>query len=276
MSQPDAKLQCSSPGEENSPHSAAPLNVDTSAISVFEVVFRHACPASEVTSELASKRQGFGLAWLLFDFIKKGRCRIPIPSLDLSGFSLSAGKLDLLLRSVPSALVETLRCGPYVCKNAALPVLLSFLQRIREEGNEGTRGNSLRSLNLAQCDSDEASVAIVQSLPRSVESLDLSGNRLRGASMETLCSASQTGGLPTLLPTLLHLDLSDNPLGPSGVTTVAQSLSSPLSPSAVIPLQSLKLARTRAKAKGVEALGKALQTRKLLSLQTLDLEGNEG
>uniref|UniRef100_A0A0G4HBI8 Uncharacterized protein n=1 Tax=Chromera velia CCMP2878 TaxID=1169474 RepID=A0A0G4HBI8_9ALVE len=41
-----------------------------------------------------------------------------------------------------------------------------------------------------------------------------------------------------------------------------------------LPLQSLKLARTKATAEGVEALGEAVKAKKLTSLQTLDLEGN--
>uniref|UniRef100_A0A0G4HN01 Uncharacterized protein n=1 Tax=Chromera velia CCMP2878 TaxID=1169474 RepID=A0A0G4HN01_9ALVE len=86
--------------------------------------------------------------------------------------------------------------------------------------------------------------------------------------MEALGSVLSSGGLPHLL----SLDLSDNPLGPSGVRAFAKCLSSPAQ---TLPLQSLKLARTKAKAEGVEALAEALKAKKTTSLQTLDLGGNE-
>uniref|UniRef100_A0A0G4HN65 Uncharacterized protein n=1 Tax=Chromera velia CCMP2878 TaxID=1169474 RepID=A0A0G4HN65_9ALVE len=77
------------------------------------VLFDHGCPTAEAISEMASSRSGYGLAWLLLQFIKKGRCKLPFESLDLSDFSLSARKLKLLLTSIPSGpgIIETLTCG---------------------------------------------------------------------------------------------------------------------------------------------------------------------
>uniref|UniRef100_A0A0G4H4B7 Uncharacterized protein n=1 Tax=Chromera velia CCMP2878 TaxID=1169474 RepID=A0A0G4H4B7_9ALVE len=233
-------------------------------------LFEHARPTAEQMSQLASDRNGFGLALVLLGFIRTGRTLLPLASLDLSGFSLGARKLKLLLSSLPSGpgVVETLRCGPHVCKDARLPALLDFLQRVRAGGVGGAPSISLKTLNLSKCDLAQAAVAIFHQLPRSLEHLDLSGNRLRTTSMESLASVFSFGWLEHLL----SLDLSDNPLGPSGLKAFARGLSlSPQSP----PLQSLKLARTKAKAEGVEALAKALKAKKTTSLQTLDLAENE-
>uniref|UniRef100_A0A0G4HQR0 Uncharacterized protein n=1 Tax=Chromera velia CCMP2878 TaxID=1169474 RepID=A0A0G4HQR0_9ALVE len=118
------------------------------------------------------------------------------------------------------------------------------------------------------CDLSDTASGIFDLLPSSLEHVDLSGNRLRCQCMEAVSSALSSGGLPKLL----SLDLSDNPLRPSGVRALAKCLSSSKVP---LPLQSLKLARTKAKAEGVETLAEALKAKKTTSLQTLDLAENE-
>eukprot|EP00820_Chromera_velia_P005093 Cvel_17995.t1-p1 / transcript=Cvel_17995.t1 / gene=Cvel_17995 / organism=Chromera_velia_CCMP2878 / gene_product=hypothetical protein / transcript_product=hypothetical protein / location=Cvel_scaffold1466:44463-46166(+) / protein_length=292 / sequence_SO=supercontig / SO=protein_coding / is_pseudo=false len=187
-----------------------------------------------------------------------------------AGFSLSARKLKLLLTSFPSGpgVLETLRCGPHVLKDACLPVLLDFFLRLKAGGKGGVPLICLKTLDLAKCDLGERMNPIFPLLPPSLEHLNLSGNRLRSVSMEGLGSAFVFGWLPSLL----SLDLSDNPLGRSGLKAFARGLSS--SPQS-LPLQSLRLARTKGKAEGVEALAEALKAKKTTSLQTLDLEGNE-
>uniref|UniRef100_A0A0G4HZS5 PPPDE domain-containing protein n=1 Tax=Chromera velia CCMP2878 TaxID=1169474 RepID=A0A0G4HZS5_9ALVE len=164
-------------------------------------------------SELAFDKSGFGSAWLLLDFIKKGRLQLPLQSLDLS--------------------------GPHVCKDACLPVLLGFLQQLKGEAPL----ICLKTLNLAS-------------------------NHLCIGSVQNLGSVLASGSLPNLL----SLDLSENPLSLSGFRALAKGLSS--SPQS-LPLQSLKLSRTKAKAEGVEALAEALKAKKTTSLQTLDLADNE-
>uniref|UniRef100_A0A0G4G0L5 Uncharacterized protein n=1 Tax=Chromera velia CCMP2878 TaxID=1169474 RepID=A0A0G4G0L5_9ALVE len=229
-----------------------------------------AAVAKAEISELASDRKGFGLALVLLGFIRTGRALLPLTSLDLSGFSLDSRKLKHLLSSLPSGpgFVETLRCGPRVCKDSCLPVFLDFLCRLKAGGTGAAPCISLKTLNLAKCDLGEAAVGIFLMLPQCLEHLILSENRLRSVSMEGLASVLSFGWLPHLL----SLDLSDNPLGPSGLKALAKGLlSSPLS----LPLQSLKLARTKAKAEGMQALADALKIKKTTSLQTLDLEGNE-
>jgi len=186
-----------------------------------------------------------------------------LESFDLLGFSLSARHLNLLLSSLPAGpgVVETLRCGPHVCKEGHLSVLLSFL-RLKHGGEGRMPFTSLKTLCLANCDLSEEAVAIFHQLPASLEHLNLSGNRLRSASMEGLCLVLSFGWLPALL----SLDVSNNPLGPSGVRALAKGLSSSPQP---LPLQSLKLARTKAKAEGIEALCNALKAKKTTALQTL-------
>uniref|UniRef100_A0A0G4IEA1 Uncharacterized protein n=1 Tax=Chromera velia CCMP2878 TaxID=1169474 RepID=A0A0G4IEA1_9ALVE len=248
--------------------------IDTVICSLIE----HARPTAQEISELASDKEGFGLALVLLRFVRTGRSLLPLASLDLSGirtclnagFSLSARKLKLLLSSLPSGpgVVETLRCGPHVCKGACLPVLLDFLLRLKAGGMGGVPSICLKTLNLAKCDLGERINPFFHLLPGSLEHLDLSGNRLRSVSMESLGSVFSFGWLPSLL----SLDLSDNPLGPSGLRAFARGLSwSPQS----LPLQCLKLVRTKAKAEGVEALAEALKAKKTTSLQTLDLAENE-
>uniref|UniRef100_A0A0G4FYV3 Uncharacterized protein n=1 Tax=Chromera velia CCMP2878 TaxID=1169474 RepID=A0A0G4FYV3_9ALVE len=260
---------------QNSPPAADNLQMTgTTSLHMTDNVLcsliEHARPTAEEISELASGRKGFGLALILLGFIRTGRSLLPLATLDLSGFALSARKLKLLLSSLPSGpgVVETLRCGPHVCKDACLPVLLDFLHRLKAGGARGAPFISLKTLNLAKCDLGATINPIFPLLPPSLEHLDLSGGRLRRVSVEGLASVFSFGWLPNLL----SLDLSDNPLGPSGLRALVKALSScPQS----LSLQSLKLARTKAKAEGVEALAEALKAKKTTSLQTLDLAENE-
>uniref|UniRef100_A0A0G4IFW2 tRNA (guanine(46)-N(7))-methyltransferase n=1 Tax=Chromera velia CCMP2878 TaxID=1169474 RepID=A0A0G4IFW2_9ALVE len=268
MSQAFCRSQNSPPAEEDLCRSGTVSlqRIDTVICSLIE----HARPTAQEISELASDKEGFGLALVLLRFVRTGRSLLPLASLDLSGFSLSARKLKLLLSSLPSGpgIVETLRCGPHVCKDGCLPVLLDFLLRLKAGVTVGVSSICLKTLNLAKCDLGERINPFFHLLPGSLEHLDLSGNRLRSVSMEGLGSVFSFGWLPCLL----SLDLSDNPLGPSGLRAFARGLSS--SPQS-LPLQSLKLARTKAEAAGMEELADALKAKKTTSLQTLDLAENE-
>uniref|UniRef100_A0A0G4HVW5 Uncharacterized protein n=1 Tax=Chromera velia CCMP2878 TaxID=1169474 RepID=A0A0G4HVW5_9ALVE len=238
--------------------------------SALSAVFGHARPTSEAISELASNREGFGLAWLLLQFINTGDCLLPLDSLDLSGFSLGSGKLDLLLSSLPSrpGVVESLACGPHVCKSACRSVLFGFLLRRSASLMEGSPSARLKSLNLSKCELYDTGGGIIQLFPPSLEHLDLSGNWLRNTSMTILSDALVLDRLPILL----SLNLSDNPLGLSGIRELARGLSSR---TRTLPLQSLKLARTRIRAEGVGALMEALKAKKTIALHTLDLAENE-
>uniref|UniRef100_A0A0G4H4B4 Uncharacterized protein n=1 Tax=Chromera velia CCMP2878 TaxID=1169474 RepID=A0A0G4H4B4_9ALVE len=152
------------------------------------------------------------------------------------------------------------------CLQECLPARAPRLPPGTQSG--GDTSIFLKTLQLAKCDLGGAAVVIFHHLPRSLEHLELSGNRLRRASTESLGTSLSFGWLPNLL----SLDLTDNPLGPSGLKAFARGLSS--SPQS-LPLQSLKLARTKIKAEGVEALAEALKAKKTTSLQTLDLAENE-
>uniref|UniRef100_A0A0G4FGE1 EF-hand domain-containing protein n=1 Tax=Chromera velia CCMP2878 TaxID=1169474 RepID=A0A0G4FGE1_9ALVE len=151
--------------------------------------------------------------------------RPPPPAVSPSHFSLGARKLKVLLSSLPS--------GP----------------------------SSLQTLT-CECDLDDSSI-FFQSLPPSLEFLDLRENRLRRPSMESFSFVLAARWLPTLL----SVDLSDNPLGPFGVRALAKGLCA--------PLQSLRLGRTDARKEGAEALAEVLKAKKVSSLQTLDLAENE-
>uniref|UniRef100_A0A0G4HLH7 Uncharacterized protein n=1 Tax=Chromera velia CCMP2878 TaxID=1169474 RepID=A0A0G4HLH7_9ALVE len=236
-------------------------------------IFGHAQPNSALICELASRKDTFGLAWVILTYIKTNRSRFPFPTLDLSNFSMGAGKLGLLVASLPSGpeTLETLRCGYRVCYGPRLSVLLRFLQRLRVGGQLhgcGGSGSSLKHLVLAECNLNPSEAgAILYSLPPSVQTLDLSCNKLSMSSMETLSDFLS----PRWLPGLLHLDVSDNRLGPLGVAALARGLGGSHEG---LPLETLRLRYTNAAGGGVKALGEALKAKKTLSLRHLDLESN--
>uniref|UniRef100_A0A0K6S732 Uncharacterized protein n=1 Tax=Chromera velia CCMP2878 TaxID=1169474 RepID=A0A0K6S732_9ALVE len=226
MSQPATRIhrEASEQAEGlQAPDPSGDQNALTEAVLV--AAFGHTDPNAQEISALVTHKGGMGLAWVLLQFIRTGRCCLSLDNLDLSDFSLGAGKLEAVFSALPTgpSHVETLKCD---------------------------------------CDLEDASL-LFPSLPRSLETLELRGNRFRIASMETLSSVLEARWLPFLV----SLDLSDNPLGPLGVRALAKGLAA--------PLQVLKLARTGVKEKGVEALAEVLKGKKVTSLLTLDLAGNK-
>uniref|UniRef100_A0A0G4I274 Uncharacterized protein n=1 Tax=Chromera velia CCMP2878 TaxID=1169474 RepID=A0A0G4I274_9ALVE len=205
--------------------------------SVLSTIFSHAEPPAEVISGLVSHKESFGTGWLVLQFIKQMGVGLPLEKLDLT--------------------------GPHVCKGPRLIMLNRFLQSLRVGvGGFGKRvPASLKTLNLSKCDlSDSAGMNLLHSLPPSLEHLDLSENRLRLLSMEAL----KTAFIDDTLSKLLYLDVSKNPLGPSGVATLARGLSG--SRGALL-LQTLKLKRTGTKNEGVKALSEPSKEGKTPSLQ---------
>uniref|UniRef100_A0A0G4IE98 Uncharacterized protein n=1 Tax=Chromera velia CCMP2878 TaxID=1169474 RepID=A0A0G4IE98_9ALVE len=196
----------------------------------------------QALSELACNKEGYGLAWVLLEFMKQGRCQLHFESLDLSDEWKEGSLLAFFSPRLELYCSSSYVC-PHVCKNTCLPVLLDLLLRLKAALEEGGPSMGLKTLNLAS-------------------------NRLHCPSMEVLGSLLSSCSLPSLL----SLDLSDNPLGPSGVKALVKGLSSSADPP---PLQTLKLARTKAKAEGMEALVVTLKAKKTTSLQTLDLAKNE-
>uniref|UniRef100_A0A0G4FN25 Uncharacterized protein n=1 Tax=Chromera velia CCMP2878 TaxID=1169474 RepID=A0A0G4FN25_9ALVE len=116
-------------------------------------VLTHGNPSPEVLSELLAHREGFGLAWVLLQFVRLKRSRVAVTTLDLSKFSLGGGKLNLILSALPEGpeSVETLKGGSHVCTEPRLTSLCRFLQNLRRtEGGGGVAvGGSLRTLVLA-------------------------------------------------------------------------------------------------------------------------------
>uniref|UniRef100_A0A0G4HA90 Uncharacterized protein n=1 Tax=Chromera velia CCMP2878 TaxID=1169474 RepID=A0A0G4HA90_9ALVE len=210
--------------------------------SALSAILSHTSAPAELISELTSQKAGFGTGWLVLQFIKQKHIRLSVSSVDLSEFSLDAGKLGLLLSSLPAGpdFLEGLKGGASVCYGRSLFVLDRFLRR-------GAVSASLKNLDLSN---------------QSVK------NRLRSLTMKALRSAFGEGTLSKLL----GLDVSNNPLGPSGVPTLARGLSAS---EQALPLQSLKLSKTAAKAEGVKALSAPLKEGKAPSLQVLDLGGND-
>uniref|UniRef100_A0A0G4I0K2 Uncharacterized protein n=1 Tax=Chromera velia CCMP2878 TaxID=1169474 RepID=A0A0G4I0K2_9ALVE len=262
MSQPAARNHGFAPGAELRPHGAGDQIVQP-VDAALSAAFGHTLPTAEHISALCSKREGFGLGCVLLHFMRTRRSCLPLGALDLSEFSLGARKLKFLLSSLSSgpSPLETLTCGPGVCTPSSLPVLAAFLKRGAGGGGGGSV-TCLKTIIAHNCCLND-SVLFFQSLPPSLESLDLRENRLHSPSMESLGSVLSARWIPTLL----SLDLSDNPLGPFGVRALAKGLCA--------PLQSLRLASTDARKEGVEALAEVLKANKVSSLQTLDLAENE-
>uniref|UniRef100_A0A0G4FP79 Uncharacterized protein n=1 Tax=Chromera velia CCMP2878 TaxID=1169474 RepID=A0A0G4FP79_9ALVE len=260
MSQPATRIhrEASEQAEGlQAPDPSGDQNALTEAVLV--AAFGHTDPNAQEISALVTHKGGMGLAWVLLQFIRTGRCCLSLDNLDLSDFSLGAGKLEAVFSALPTgpSHVETLKCG--VCTATTLPVFAAALKK----GGAGEGAlTKLKTLIAADCDLEDASL-LFPSLPRSLETLELRGNRFRIASMETLSSVLEARWLPFLV----SLDLSDNPLGPLGVRALAKGLAA--------PLQVLKLARTGVKEKGVEALAEVLKGKKVTSLLTLDLAGNK-
>uniref|UniRef100_A0A0K6SA66 Uncharacterized protein n=1 Tax=Chromera velia CCMP2878 TaxID=1169474 RepID=A0A0K6SA66_9ALVE len=247
-------------------------DVAEKANSELWVLLDHASPTIEEISKMGCRRNGFGIALLLLQFMRKERLHLhlPLETLDLSDFSLSSSTLKLLLSSIPldSSHLETLKCGPTVSRGDCLSVLLDFL-RLKAGAAGGTPSICLKTLDLTKCDlDDDACTRLLMNLPPSLIQLDLSDNRLHFRCMEAVGSVLSSGSLSSLV----SVDLSDNPLGPPGFRALSKGLSLASHP---LPLQCLRLAQTRAQAEGVRELAEALKEKKMTSLQTLDLEGNE-
>uniref|UniRef100_A0A0G4HIU3 Uncharacterized protein n=1 Tax=Chromera velia CCMP2878 TaxID=1169474 RepID=A0A0G4HIU3_9ALVE len=236
MAQPVSKFRGDAPEEELGAQGTGAHSVYHED-AVLSAAFGHTLPTAEHISALCSKREGFGLGCVLLHFMRTGRSPLALRSLDLS--------------------------GPGVCTPTSLPVLAAFFQRLKPGGGGGGgAGAPLKTLLAHKCDLDDFTI-FFQSLPPSLECLDLRENGLRRPSMESFSFVLTAGWLPTLL----SLDLSDNPLGPFGVMALAKGLCA--------PLQSLQLARTDARKEGVGALAEVLKAKKVSSLQTLDLAENE-
>jgi len=122
-----------------------PVDVCASALSA---IVSHGSPPAQLISELASHKDGFATGWLVLHFIKHMEAGAPLRDLDLSEFSLDAGKLGLLLSSVPVGpiLLETLKGELHVCTGPCLFALKRFLQRATSSSPPG----SLKNLNLSR------------------------------------------------------------------------------------------------------------------------------
>uniref|UniRef100_A0A0G4H1L8 Uncharacterized protein n=1 Tax=Chromera velia CCMP2878 TaxID=1169474 RepID=A0A0G4H1L8_9ALVE len=239
------------------------------ACASFLAIFTHANLTPEHFSGLVSSRDGFGSAVLLLQCINAGLIRFSLPRLDLSEFSLGARWLRLLLSSLPSSgTLEALTCGPHVCRGGRLHVLVRFLKDLRDRCG-GTSAVCLKSLDLSQCElRDSEARSLLYSLPPSLETLNLSDNFLRRGSMETLSSALSSSSLLALR----EVDVSNNPLGPSGVSALSEGMGKVED---ILSLQTLRLRNTHASLEGVRSLSEALKAMKSLRLEHLDLGEND-
>uniref|UniRef100_A0A0K6S8A5 Uncharacterized protein n=1 Tax=Chromera velia CCMP2878 TaxID=1169474 RepID=A0A0K6S8A5_9ALVE len=127
-------------------------------------LFKHALQggASEVASGLSSNRHSFGSAWLLLQFIKQGKIRVPVRKLDLSACTLPPRKFFLLLAAFCNSTEELSLGGAesvpeVVGAIAAVPAGLESLELrgrllnppllLRSLGAELEGGGKLRGLS---------------------------------------------------------------------------------------------------------------------------------
>jgi len=99
--------------------------------------------ASTDVSELAQRKDSYGVAWLMLHYMQKKQIRSPFKSLDLSNAHLSPRKLHLLLSTLPKSTEELklgrrsfIRCGDVVSQ---------FLGSLGDSGQNGT-GSDVASL----------------------------------------------------------------------------------------------------------------------------------
>uniref|UniRef100_A0A0G4G199 Uncharacterized protein n=1 Tax=Chromera velia CCMP2878 TaxID=1169474 RepID=A0A0G4G199_9ALVE len=193
-------------------------------------------------SDLATRRESFGLAWLSAFLKTEERNEVKgIPfefprGLDLSGVrGLSPEEIYILLNALPSS-VEEIKLDSRAVRGRALPLLLNFLKRVAA-GREGkTEAPRLKSFTFA-----ENSMGPEE--------------------------ASQV--LPLLLPSLEHLCLKGNPLGSEGIRAVAGGVKEGNAAS----LRVLDLEATGLKKEGLETLCEAMRE-KSMRVETLNLSGN--
>uniref|UniRef100_A0A0G4HJL1 Uncharacterized protein n=1 Tax=Chromera velia CCMP2878 TaxID=1169474 RepID=A0A0G4HJL1_9ALVE len=218
-------------------------------------------------SDLLCSPGSFGVGWVLSVLVKMRRLDVPVPILDLSVCNLKCSDLHMLLSFLPSRTpssssggggetkggisnsLEALRCGPRVCRAPLLSVLGLFLQRLKFEGGPGPGGRQKKGEG------------------QWLKTFDLSGNQLRGESLEVLGSVLRLHWLPHLTT----LDLSRNPLGPGGLKALSRGIAG----GPVLSLQTLRLSDVRAKTEGISVLCEALKAKKTINLESLDLSQNE-
>uniref|UniRef100_A0A0G4HAP6 Methyltransferase domain-containing protein n=1 Tax=Chromera velia CCMP2878 TaxID=1169474 RepID=A0A0G4HAP6_9ALVE len=237
------------------------------------VLFDHARPTAEEISEMVSGRKGFGLAWLLLEFIKKSPLKLPLESFDISDSVAVRGR--------------------------ALPLFLRFLERLQSVRNQ-KRGKGVRLQSFAFGENSmgppEAPKIFPLLLP-CLESLSLKGNLLGLAGFRGLAEALRAGhgsflrsldlertglnkeGLETIceaitqtpLQHLETLNLSQNDLSNSGMSVLCHVLS-------VTSLPHLRVLLLRDCGFGsaeMHSVAQVLEEGRLPKLESLDLEGNE-
>uniref|UniRef100_A0A0G4FIZ4 Uncharacterized protein n=1 Tax=Chromera velia CCMP2878 TaxID=1169474 RepID=A0A0G4FIZ4_9ALVE len=128
-------------------------------------------------SELAQRKDSYGVAWLMLHYMQKKKIRALFKSLDLTDTHISPGKLRLLLATLPKS-TEELKLGRRSFIRFG-DVISHFLGSLGDSGQNGTEAHvaSLRSLWLQDCGLNEEKVLqLFPALPRGLEDLKLDVN----------------------------------------------------------------------------------------------------
>uniref|UniRef100_A0A0G4FH56 Uncharacterized protein n=1 Tax=Chromera velia CCMP2878 TaxID=1169474 RepID=A0A0G4FH56_9ALVE len=161
-------------------------------------------PTSAVVSEMASCPDGYGMAWFCLSVLKKGKVQgVPLKFLDLSDcIDLSPRKIFFLLNQLPKS-VEGLTLGTSAV-GPALSLLRRFLEGVGSPGEQGNDGPSLQRLSLANCLVGPLEACVIFSvLPASIVHLNLTGNPLGTEGFRALAKWISDGKAASLV----HLDL---------------------------------------------------------------------
>uniref|UniRef100_A0A0G4I457 Uncharacterized protein n=1 Tax=Chromera velia CCMP2878 TaxID=1169474 RepID=A0A0G4I457_9ALVE len=240
-------------------------------VNALSSLFNHNTVSAQDLSDLLSCRDSFGAACSILLFIKKGHVPTRLSNIDISsGFSLSSGKLSILLSSLPAS-TEGLCLGQRTSSEASLDVLEGFFIAWGVGQGAGGGGQGDNAVRLKRLEFKDADVLwrLLRWVPPSIETLVVSVKVFETQGRESLRQAALTGRLCSLL----HLDVNNCPLGPAGVDALMKALAGG-GPGSSCKLQSLKMRNTKAGREGARALGDAMKGGILFFLETLDLSDN--
>uniref|UniRef100_A0A0G4FAL6 Uncharacterized protein n=1 Tax=Chromera velia CCMP2878 TaxID=1169474 RepID=A0A0G4FAL6_9ALVE len=262
---------------------------------------------SQILSDLVKQRDSFGLAWLLLLLIKKhkaeGKTSLVLPDcVDLSGSSgVSPDKMFLLMELLPSS-IEQMKADAVVVKRRALPLFVRFLERVKAAREGREEAPPLKRFVFAENSiGPEEAPEVFRLLVPLLQHLCLNGNPLGAEGFRALAEVVASGGASPLRVLDLEntmtktrddlealellcdaikqqnlrvetLNLSGNRFSEQRMGVLGQILCAACLPC----VRQLRLANCEMDAWVLERLADSLGGSSIPTLETLDLEENDG
>uniref|UniRef100_A0A0G4F536 Uncharacterized protein n=1 Tax=Chromera velia CCMP2878 TaxID=1169474 RepID=A0A0G4F536_9ALVE len=153
---------------------------------ILGILLGHTKPSDQTISSLAQRKDSVGIAWTVLYLVKKEKVKtgMPVRYLDLSGCSLSKGKVFLLLESLPEGVEELTLC-PSAVEEETLALLCQFFERKK----------GVRTLNFQKESIWPETASAFASLPEGLESLNVEGNELGQEGASVLADTWRKGKL---------------------------------------------------------------------------------